>query len=242
MQTQALHEEHCQQIETNPRLPYVMGVKQSCILNSLQYFNKCDNFSVDIMHDVLDGVVQYEMKLLLQHLIDNYTTMEEIHTRIKNFNYGYVEKANKPAEVKLVQKTNDVELNAIQSWSLLRNLPLVSGDLVCPNDQHWYLILLLLQMVNIVFSPLLSKGIANFLKQLIAEHRRLFKHLYPNKRLIPKHHFMVHYPTCILEIGPLLHTWCMRYEAKHIYIFFKRVNSSKNITKTLAKKHQSQMA
>lgn len=25
--TQALHEEHCQQIETNPRLPCVMGVR-----------------------------------------------------------------------------------------------------------------------------------------------------------------------------------------------------------------------
>ena len=95
----------------------------------------------------------------------------------------------------------------LRSLSLLRNLPLIFGDLVCPTDQYWYLFLLLLQIVNIVFSPMLSKGIAIFFKHLIAEHHRLFKHLYPNKRLLPKHHFMVHYPICILKIGPLLDIW-----------------------------------
>ena len=241
LRTRALHEEHCQQMETNPRLPYVMGVKRSCILNSLQYFNTCDNFSVDIMHDILEWEAQYEMKLLLHYLIDIYATLEEIHTRIKNFNYGYVDQANKPPEVKLVWDTNDLGLNAIQSWSLLHNIRLIFGDLVCPTDQHWYLFLLLLQIVNIVFSPMLSKGITIFFKYLIAEHHRLFKHLYPNKRLIPKHHFMVHYPLCIKKIGPLLHTWCMCYEAKHNF-FQKQVNSFQNITKTLARKHQKQMA
>ena len=41
-----------------------MGVKRSCSLNSLKYFNTCENFSVDIMHDILEGVAQYEMKML----------------------------------------------------------------------------------------------------------------------------------------------------------------------------------
>lgn len=241
MRTRALHAEHCQTIETNPSLPYVMGVKRSCILNSLQYFNTCENFSVDIMHDILEGVAQYEMKLLILHLISKYTTSKEIDRRIKSFNYGYMEQNNKPPAVKLGQDSNDLGLNAIQSWCLLRNLPLIFGDLVCPDDLHWYLFLLLLQIVNIVFSPVLSKGITVFLKHLIIEHHRLFKQLFPNKRLIPKHHFMVHYPTCILKIGPLLHTWCMRYEAKHNF-FKKQLKSFKNLTKTLAKKHQSQIA
>lgn len=61
------------------------------------------------------------------------------------------------------------------------------GDLVCPNDQHWYLFMLLLQIVNIVFSPVISTGITIYLKHLIAEHRSLFKHLFPDKNLLPKH-------------------------------------------------------
>lgn len=52
---------------------------------------------------------------------------------------------------------------------------------------------------------------------------------------------MIHYPRSIRNIGPILHTWCRRYEAKHNF-FKKQLKSFKNITKTLAKKHQSYMA
>ena len=51
---------------------------------------------------------------------------------------------------------------------------------------------------------------------------------------------MVHYPTCLRMIGPLIHVWCMRYEAKHEY--FGRladcIRNYKNICKSLAKRHQ----
>lgn len=52
---------------------------------------------------------------------------------------------------------------------------------------------------------------------------------------------MIHYPQCIRKIGPILHMWCMRYEAKHKF-FKTQLKSFKNITKTLANKHQSCMA
>ncbi|KAG5271297.1 hypothetical protein AALO_G00178160 [Alosa alosa] len=241
VRTKQLHAEHCQEMQINPSLPYVMGVKKSCPLNLLQYFHTSTNFSVDIMHDILEGVAQYEMKLLFQHLIENYTTSAEVHRRIQSFNYGFMEQNNKPPGLKMVDSSNDLGLNAIQSWCLLRHLPIMFGDLVHPNDQHWYLFILLLQIVSIVFSSVVSLGMTFYLKHLISEHHGLFKHLFPNKRLLPKHHFMVHYPQCIRKIGPLLHTWCMRYEAKH-NIFKKQLKSFKNITKTLAKKHQCQMA
>ncbi len=88
VRTKELHAEHCQRMQSNPSLPYVMGVKKSCLLNSLQYFHTTANFSVDIMHDILEGVAQFEMKLLIQHLIQNYTTLAEVHRRIQSFNYG----------------------------------------------------------------------------------------------------------------------------------------------------------
>lgn len=60
-----------------------------------------------------------------------------------------MEQNNKPPAVKLGENLNDLGVNAVQSWCLLHNLPLIFGDVVCPNDQHWYLLLLLLQIVNI---------------------------------------------------------------------------------------------
>ena len=169
MPTQALHAEHCQQMETDPRLPHVMGVKQACIVNSLQYFNTCEHFSVDILHDILEGVAQYEMKLIILHVIDQYTTSQEVDRRIKSCNYGYMEQNNKPPTVKLGEDSSDLGLKAIQAWCLLHSPPLIFGDLVCPNDQHWYLLLLLLHIVNIVFSPVLSKGRTVFLKHLMLD-------------------------------------------------------------------------
>lgn len=73
-----------------------------------------------------------------------------------------------------------------------------------------------------------------FLKHLISEHHQLFKLVYPQKRLIPKHYFMVHYPLCIRKIGPLLHFWSMRFEENKL--FKNMLKSFKNITKSLVKK------
>ena len=103
------------------------------------------------------------------------------------------------------------------------------------------LVLLLLQIVNIVFSPILTDGMVCYLKHLIFDHHNMFKTLYPDKKLIPKHHLMIHYPRCIKKIGPLIHVWCMRFEAKHKF-FKKSVKNFKNLTKSLVKQHQRQLA
>lgn len=241
LRTKDNHTAHCQEMSNNPLLPYVFGVKSSCLLNSLTYFHTTENFSVDVMHDVLEGVAQYELKLLFLYLKEQHLTLGELNLRIQSFDYGFMEKNNRPVAVNLGGESNDLGLNAIQTWCLLRNVPLMFGDLVTSTDQHWGLLLLLLQIVNIVFSPMLSQGMCVYLKHLIVEHHKLFKMLYPQKNLLPKHHFLIHYPRCIQKIGPVLHSWCMRYEGKHNF-FKKQLKSFKNITKTLAKQQQNYMA
>jgi len=129
----------------------------------------------------------------------------------------------------------------VKHYFFIRNLPLIFGDVVPEADTHWHLLLLLLHIVNIVFSPCITEGLTVFLKHLIEEHHRLFTDLYPQNNLIPKHHFMIHYPECIRQIGPLVHVWSMRYEAKHKF-FKSSLKNFKNITKSLAKKHQIAVA
>lgn len=53
LRTKDTHTAHCQEIACNRSLPHVSGVKSSCLLNSLTYFHTTENFSVDVMHDVL---------------------------------------------------------------------------------------------------------------------------------------------------------------------------------------------
>ncbi|XP_048042264.1 uncharacterized protein LOC125265811 isoform X1 [Megalobrama amblycephala] len=240
LRNKALQEQHYADLLADPNITSSFGVKRTCLLNDLQYFHICDNYAPDIMHDILEGVGQYEIKLLLEYL-SGVISRQGICNRIYSFNYGYLERKNRPTRVNLEQTGNGIGLNAIQTFCLIRNIPLIFGDLVDEENKHWHLLLLLLQVINIVFSPVITEGMTYYLKHLIVEHHSLFKELYPHKNLIPKHHYMLHYPRCIRKIGPLVHVWSMRFEAKHKF-FKNSIRNFKNITKSLALKHQYAIA
>lgn len=176
------------------------------MLNSLEYFHSTGNYAVDIMHDLLEGIVQYELKLFFQYLIKNgYISMSMLSDRIQSFSYGYTERKNKPSGLKMDDKSKHLGLNAIQSLCILRNTPFIFGDIVERDNNHWNFVLLLLQIVNIVFSPILTDGMICYLKHLICDHHNMFKTLYPDKKLIPKHHLMIHCPIrCIKQKLALL--------------------------------------
>lgn len=208
--TKEIHTEHCAVLQEVPMLASTFGVKTTFLLNTLRFFHTSDNYAVDIMHDLLEGVVQYEFKLVFQYLVNKkYLPLETLSQRIQSFNYGYIERRNRPSGLKMDEGSKDLRLNAIQSR--------VSGDgdVLERNNSYWNLLLLLIQIVNIVFSPIVTNGMTYYLKHLINDHHKLFRSLFPERRFIPKHHFMIHYPRCIRKIGPLIHVWCMRFKAKH---------------------------
>ncbi|KAK5648401.1 hypothetical protein RI129_003293 [Pyrocoelia pectoralis] len=75
-------------------------------------------------------------------------------------------------------------------------------------------------------------------KKLIYEHHSLVKSHFGH--LLPTHHIMIHYPSIIRKMGPLIHLWCMRFEAKHGYFkdLVNKLKKFKNLPKTLAERHQ----
>ena len=97
--------------------------------------------------------------------------------------------------------------------------------------------LILLRIVDIILSPVISHDLCGYLKVLIEEHHTVYISLYTDKEFTPKFHYLVHYPD---PTGPLVCSWNMRNEAK--LSFFKRAshigNNFKNITLTLASRHQ----
>ena len=209
------------------------------------YFHVLENFSFDIMHDLLEGVVQYELKLVLEYFIFEMQppllSQDELNQRVASHCLNRTDNKNKPSYIKLRTASNDVGQKAMQAWCLIRNLPFIIAHDIEEGNVYWELVLKLLECMDIIFAPQLTAGLITQLSVLIEEHHTHFQETFPGNRLLPKHHFMVHYPTCLREIGPLLHVWCMRYEAKHDY--FGRVAESvrnyKNICKSLAKKHQT---
>lgn len=216
------------------------GIKNDCILNELKYFQFPTFGACDIMHDILEGIAQFEIKLFVQELIQTgVVSLEGINARIANFNFGKLEVKNRPSFINLDKK--NLNQRAAQMYTLLRFFPLLVGDLVNKKVLNgWRIILLLIEITDLVFSPKINNCQVMYLTELIEEHHSLLiQHYCVN--LKPKHHMMTHYPSIIKSEGPLVYLWSMRYEGKHN--LFKQISQSLknfiNITKTLAFRHQS---
>lgn len=240
------HAIHVQSVMHNPQSVSDHGVKSDCILNKSRYFHITRNYSPDIMHDILEGVGKVECKLILNHLIyvENLFTLDLLNERLSNFSYGFVDIKNKPSEINASSLQNDDSNNfkntASQMWCLLRCLPILIGDKVPRGNLHWQLLILLRQVMDIAFAREITDTMIAHLLCHIEDHHTLFKRLFPGHNLKPKHHFLVHYPFMCKQVGPLINSWCMRYEAKHA--IGKRmanvVCNFKDIAQTIAERHQ----
>ena len=94
-------------------------------------------------------------------------------------------------------------MTASQSLLLVRILPLLIGDKVPENDENWQCFLLLRKIIDILACPVASADLCGSLKVLILEHHREFVSLYSEDAMIPKFHYLVHYPEQIFRVGPM---------------------------------------
>lgn len=85
------------------------------------------------MHDVMEGVIPYEMKLLLTHYVScKYVTITSLNDRLNRFDFGYSELSDKPSDLEdvVAKKTNAKSReSASKVWMLAIMLPLLIGDL-----------------------------------------------------------------------------------------------------------------
>lgn len=223
------------------------GIKTGCCLNELTHFHVLDNFAPDIMHDVLEGIGPLEFKLIMNELINKGCfTLDTLNARITSYNYGVPDARNKPCTYtmqKLRSPDGGPGQKAGQTWCLLRHIGLMLGDLVTEGDEHWELLLQLCEVMDILFSTVISQEDTVYVVQLIHDHHALFLELFPDRHLKPKHHFLCHYAVAFKEIGPLSHFWTMRFEAKHNFV--RRLShiicNFRNVAKTLAFRSQMQL-
>lgn len=231
---------------------HVHGIKAPCLLNELPGYHVVTNYSLDIMHILLEGIIPVELGCILYTLstVKRFFTLFQLREHVHNFwSKINVDKYKKPPELNAFEKPGrhlSPSMKAVQMWSLLRYLPLLVGDYVPSDDENWLFLLHLSQLVDLIFAPKFTPGMISFLREMIAEHLQQFKQLYGSGEvavlLKPKHHLMIHLPTVILQSGPLIGMSCLRYELKNA--FFKRsahtVGNFTNVSLTLAYRHQQQ--
>lgn len=155
---------------------------------------------------------------------------------IRDFNYGILSLKNKPSVINL--KKPNLNQNATQCYNLFLNLPFIFYNYKIKIEDVWFILEVLLQIVQIIFSYKITENDLLRLARLIRDF--LSSMVEKGIKLTPKMHHMIHYVTVIRNMGPLLNNWAMRIEAKHKFFtnIAKNVQCFKNITETLSSRHQ----
>lgn len=240
------HAEHLIKLKDDPNLKPHYGVRLGSLFNDLKLFNVTENYAWDIMHDLFEGVIPLIVKLVLQnYLRSNKIRTDQLNARLKSFKYGYTEKTNKPSPnftpAMIYNDTQKIKQRATQQWLLSRVIPFILYDKVNNNDNELILLALLNKLVSIIVMEEFSEGLLQYFDCLLLEFNSLFNMVFPGRNKINKSHHLIHYTDSIRKIGPLIHYWCMRFEGKHNELkqMAQTSNNFKNITKTLATRHQT---
>lgn len=218
------------------------GLKFDSVFNSLTYFHVCQpGLPPCIGHDVFEGIVAYDLAIYIRYFVKvkKFFTYTQLNRRIKQFSYQGSDATSTPSEV--VEKGVKIGGQAAENWSLLRLLPVIIGEKITNTDDPvWQLTVQLKELVEIICAPRISLSQVALLNVLIVEYLETRKEMFPEQKLKPKHHYIVHYPALILKFGPLIRLWTMRFESKHSYFkrCVRRTQNFKNVCQTLANNHQ----
>ena len=98
------------------------GVKEKCIWNDVSGYDVLNNGSVDIMHDIAEGVGSFVMaQLLIQDITkDKFFSMNFLNDQIKSIN-GSIETSKKPGPIDLdyIIRTNSYHKMSASESSFL---------------------------------------------------------------------------------------------------------------------------
>lgn len=223
------YEAHCDQ--------NLFGIKEKCIWNELSNFHVYENISCDIMHDLFEGVLRYEMAQVIYNLLEaELFSIETLNSRIKFGIYDSSE-TNHPPSIKLDHVRNGyITMSSSEMSSLVRNFRFFVGDLVPEGNKAWLFYLKLLEIIEVVMSYSFSEDTLVLLDFLVSEHHEMYMQLF-QESLKPKHHFMLHYSRIIRAAGPPRFYSSIRFEAKHKEYKANIVNR-KNVPMTLSIRNQ----
>ena len=233
-----------QQLEAGTDAP-VKGIKFNSPFNSLQYFHVCNpGLPPCLAHDLFEGIVAYDLAIYIKYFVEikKAFSYELLNNKIQNFVYHDDDARSKPCVIKkFTEKKCKLIGNAAQNWCLLRFfLFIIKDNTELMGETVWRLISLLQEIVALICAYEISSNQIAYLWILIQDYLYHRKQFFPTCPLKPKHHFLLHYPNLIMDCGPLIWLWTLRFESKHSF-FKKSISTSKNfknVTGSLAEKHQ----
>ncbi|XP_067633254.1 uncharacterized protein [Eurosta solidaginis] len=213
------------------------GITKNSIFNKIRNFHVTENYYVDILHDILEGVLKYGFCNIILHYINQKTfDLEFLNLRKQNFDYGETENGNKSPSLQLHHiKSFNLKLSGREMLTFAHFFTLIIGDVVERDDIVWKFVLNLIELLDLLLlSEYTSLDMIN-LKSHIQTHNRDYPIIFYDT-LKPKHHLLIHYCRVLEHSGPLKLLWTLPFESKHRQLkeYAKNITSRKNLTLSLA--------
>lgn len=226
-----------------------LGIKERCLFNSLKSFHCVSQMPFDFMHDWLEKVAPFDCQsILMVFKTSGKFTFKDYNQALGNLRLEDYEVGDRPFPVK--EKDKKLAGKALAVALHVRLMPLVISSIVeVEEDCDLVKLLVTIHNINeILMADSLSPQDAYSLQSHIVKYytlRHACSEKYPAfAKLVPKNHFLEHYPAQILAFGPFISVWTARYESRH-RDFVNWCESSKNfvnVLKTLCYKNQKKLA
>lgn len=223
------------------------GISGKSVFNELPSFHVITNTSVDAMHDIFsNGICMYGFTAALNYFIyeKKYFTLANLNTRKNIISQATLDTGLRRMpdidsiyDSKTKCKTVKMRMSADEMRAFCHNFTFIVGPFIPVDDSVWEYCRILINMVDKILSKKFSLQDIESLKKIIFQHHTLYQSLF-KLTLKPKHHFILHYPTVILESGPVSRMMCFRNEAKHQAFkeYAHVITSRNNVAYTLCMK------
>ena len=118
------------------------GIQERSALGELSQCDITKHLPQDLMHILLEGSVQYGVRYVLQHFINNgLMTLNQLNSKFTQMRLGYQDEANRPCPVRETmfngQEKCKLKQTADQARIFLKYLLFILRDYV-PNENPYY--------------------------------------------------------------------------------------------------------
>ncbi|EEC18804.1 conserved hypothetical protein [Ixodes scapularis] len=198
-----MHARHVQLILSDQSLCSLYGVTGESCLSGLQSFDVTQGLPPDVMHDLFEGVIPCVMKHVLRHIISGHLlTLDQLNERLASFPFQGGDKKSRlpPLSRQAVFGRTAMKGSAAEKLCFFRFFSLLLGDCIPKRNAAYEVYLMLRAVVDIVLAPQVCCSAAARLQVLIDDFYSAFKETFPGVNIIPKMHYLIHYPRLLLFV------------------------------------------
>ena len=217
------------------------GVRKNSPLNQLHNFHVCaPGLAPDFGHDCFHGAFNVDLVVILNFFSTHYhLKLEGIIVEVKFY-------AKKMGNLSLPNISKDkINGRMTDVWNLIICLSLAFYKLKFNVALDVYKFFIeMLNITRYLTAEIISFDQVVLFDQSVNNYMRLKKKCFPNSKLLPKHHFMMHYSTLMQQFGPLKKWWTCPWEQKHKFFKYQitRANNFINPELLVSNMHQLSQA